>query len=221
MPFTFSHPAIVLPAVLLPRGWYSLTGLVVGSVVPDFEYFLRMSMYSKHSHTLDGLIRFDLPLAIILCFIFHLLVKNPLINNLPAFLRRRLITFNTFNWINAWRSKWPVIVVSILIGASSHLLWDAFTHQTGFFVTRLDALNHMISFGSAKIPIFKFAQHGSTIAGATLIVLFLYHIPSSNISGSESHKLYWPIITMITALFAIIRVFLGPSHMAFGSIIVS
>ena len=41
MPFTFSHPAAVLPLRLLPRHWFSLTGLVIGSMVPDFEYFLR------------------------------------------------------------------------------------------------------------------------------------------------------------------------------------
>lgn len=27
MPFTFSHPAIVLPLTFLPRQWFSLTGL--------------------------------------------------------------------------------------------------------------------------------------------------------------------------------------------------
>ncbi|WP_113654854.1 DUF4184 family protein, partial [Pedobacter namyangjuensis] len=30
MPFTFSHPAIVLPLTYLPKKWFSLTGLVIG-----------------------------------------------------------------------------------------------------------------------------------------------------------------------------------------------
>ncbi|WP_240482010.1 DUF4184 family protein [Flavobacterium psychrophilum] len=39
MPFTFSHPAIILPLRYLPRQWFSLTGLIIGSLTPDFEYF--------------------------------------------------------------------------------------------------------------------------------------------------------------------------------------
>lgn len=220
MPFTFSHPAIVLPAVLLPRGWYSLTGLVAGSMVPDFEYFLRMSVYSKHSHTVNGLILFNLPLAIVLCFVFHLVVRDPLIKNLPNFLHRRLIAFNTFDWITAWKSKWPVIIVSILLGASSHLLWDAFTHQTGFFVKRWPAMNHMLSLGNISLPLFKFAQHGSTIAGAMLIILFLHRLPSSDSSGNMRHKMYWPMIAVITIVCLAFRLFWGPPTISFGSVIV-
>ncbi|OTG97935.1 hypothetical protein B9T24_00750 [Acinetobacter sp. ANC 4654] len=43
MPFTFSHTA----AVFLFKPWLnklSLTGLALGCMAPDFEYFLRMRM---------------------------------------------------------------------------------------------------------------------------------------------------------------------------------
>jgi len=36
MPFTFSHPAIVLP-LTKARLKLSATGLIVGSTIPDFE----------------------------------------------------------------------------------------------------------------------------------------------------------------------------------------
>ena len=39
MPFTFSHPAIVLPLTFLRRQWFSLTGLAVGSLTRDVKYF--------------------------------------------------------------------------------------------------------------------------------------------------------------------------------------
>ena len=54
MPFTFSHPAIVLPLKYLPKKWFSFTGLIIGSMTPDFEYFLRMKVKSDYSHTLNG-----------------------------------------------------------------------------------------------------------------------------------------------------------------------
>jgi hypothetical protein len=51
MPFTASHPAIILPLIYLPGKWISLTGLVIGSMTPDFEYFERMSVQSDYSYS--------------------------------------------------------------------------------------------------------------------------------------------------------------------------
>ena len=91
MPFTFSHPAIILPFRYLPVKWFSFTGLVIGSLTPDFEYFIRMKVQSIYSHTLLGIFWFDLPLAILLAFLFHSLVRDTLFFNLPK-------TFNPEFW---------------------------------------------------------------------------------------------------------------------------
>lgn len=88
MPFTFSHPAIILPLKKLPKKYISMTGLIVGSITPDFEYFLRMK--SKYSHTISGILWYDLPMGIFLAFIFHNLIKEALINNMPLFLNHVL-----------------------------------------------------------------------------------------------------------------------------------
>lgn len=73
MPFTFSHPAIILPLTSSKRQWFSATGLVIGSMTPDFEYFIRMKVQSDFSHTLPGLLWFDLPLGLLLSFIYNAL----------------------------------------------------------------------------------------------------------------------------------------------------
>jgi len=98
MPFTFSHPAIILPLTFLPRQWFSLTGLVIGSLAPDFEYFIRMRIQSDYSHTISGLFWFDLPLGIILAFIFHNIVRDSFFDNLPTILKSRLAKFKSFEW---------------------------------------------------------------------------------------------------------------------------
>src|SRR6188768_3414024 len=98
MPFTFSHPAIILPLTCLPRKWFSLTGLVIGSLTPDFEYFLRMKIQGHYSHTISGIFCFDLPLGILLAFIFHNVVRNSLFDNLPTILKSRLLAFKHFDW---------------------------------------------------------------------------------------------------------------------------
>src|SRR5665647_2066569 len=71
MPFTFSHPAIVLPATYLPKKWHSLSALIMGSMTPDFEYFIRMKDASKYGHTWTGVFWFDIPMGLLLIFLFH------------------------------------------------------------------------------------------------------------------------------------------------------
>lgn len=98
MPFTFSHPAIILPLTYLPKKWFSLTGLVIGSLTPDFEYFIRMRIKSDYSHTIEGLFWFDLPLGLLIAFIFHNIVRDSLFDNLPTFLNSRISKFKQLKW---------------------------------------------------------------------------------------------------------------------------
>ena len=140
MPFTFSHPAAVLPLTYLPKRWISMTGLVIGSITPDFEYFLRMRVYSVYSHTWEGLFWFNLPLAIILSFIFHSIVRDSLIDNLPKFFNSRFLIFKNFNWTQHFKNNISVVIVSILFGAMTHIIWDNFTHVHGEFVQKIENL---------------------------------------------------------------------------------
>ena len=80
MPFTAAHPAIVLPLIKRNPRMVSATGLIAGSLAPDFEYFLKLSVNGVHGHTLWGLIYFDIPVAAFLAVLFHALVKNNLID---------------------------------------------------------------------------------------------------------------------------------------------
>lgn len=123
MPFTFSHPAIILPLKYLPRKWFSLTGLIVGSLTPDFEYFIRMKVQSNYSHTVYGILWFDLPLAILLSFIFHNIIRDDLFKNVPKNIQSRILVYAEFNWNNYFKRNWVVIIVSTLIGITSHLFW--------------------------------------------------------------------------------------------------
>jgi Domain of unknown function (DUF4184) len=51
--------------------------------------------------------------------------------------------------------------VSIAIGGISHILWDDFTHSTGWFVLRFPLLQSKIG----SLPLYKLLQYGSGIFG--------------------------------------------------------
>lgn len=221
MPFTFSHPALVIPLTLHNRKWFSLTGLVVGSIIPDFEYFLRMKTQSNYSHTLTGMFWFDLPLALAVAFLFHNVVRNMLIANLPEPLKARFIGFMSFDWNPHFKRHGLVVVGSILIGAASHLFWDSFTHASGWFVQQMPALQNHVALASFKVPAYKLAQHASTVLGALVIAISIFKMPKNKTADCPVNSRYWALIMLLTMIIVTARVLLGLDVRLYGHLIVS
>jgi hypothetical protein len=221
MPFTFSHPAIVLPLTYLPKKWFSLTGLVIGSLTPDFEYFLRMQIKSIYSHTLDGLFWFDLPLGLLLAFIFHDIVRNNLFDNLPIFFKSRFSAFRPFNWNKHFKENWFVVLVSILIGASSHILWDSFTHEHSYFVQTIPMLTSTTNIFGRQIPLLKILQHSSTIIGGLAIAFAVYKLPTDNKTTANINAKYWIIFGGLTLTIIATRLLSRLDMKQFGNLIVT
>ncbi|MDR7371970.1 DUF4184 family protein [Flavobacterium aquidurense] len=221
MPFTFSHPAIILPLKYFPRRWFSLTGLVIGSLTPDFEYFIRMRVQSTYSHTFYGIFWFDLPLALLLTFIFHNIIRNSLFINLPLFFQERLLIFNEFKWNNYFKENWITVVISILIGIISHLFWDAFTHNHGYFVNEILWLRNTIFILGNNIPIWKITQHLSSLIGAIVITFAFLKLPKNLPSQLLINKKYWITVITTMLLILILKFSISFNLKAFGNIIVA
>jgi hypothetical protein len=49
-------------------------------VVPDFEFFLRISSARVIAHTVPGIFLFCLPLGLLMYFFFHSTIKKPLLS---------------------------------------------------------------------------------------------------------------------------------------------
>lgn len=221
MPFTFSHPAIILPLTYLPKRWFSLTGLIIGSLMPDFEYFLRMKIKSDFSHTLEGVFLFDLPLGIVTAFIFHNIVRNNLFDNLPYILKSRVIVFKNFNWNIYFKKNWLVIIFSIIIGTFSHILWDSFTHDTGYFAQKFEVLIQSVELFNKKIPILKILQHLSTFIGAFVIAFSLYKLPTHTTDSKSINLNYWLTFLGFLLVFVFIFLIVSSKQYAIGNLIVS
>ena len=199
MPFTFSHPAIILPLKKLPKKYISMTGLIVGSITPDFEYFLRMK--SKYSHTISGILWYDLPMGIFLAFIFHNLIKEALINNMPLFFEARFIDLRNFNWNSYFKKNWYIVIISIIIGICSHILWDGFTHRTGHFVKMFPVLESSVKLFGTKIPIYRGLQHISTLIGGIVVIKVVINLPPDpNCIFQKGKYKYWVFLIVSTPI---------------------
>lgn len=176
MPFTFTHPAIVIP---IKKKWTSLfcfTALVIGSMAPDFEYFIRFIPIGTIGHTAAGFFYLNLPLCFLIAYIFHYIVKKPFIVNLPSPIDKWYYSFAVEKWEIKSIKDFIVFTYSVLIGMASHVFWDSFTHKTGSFVKMVSFMRESICIVNHKIPVYKFSQHGSTMIGLIIILIYLYRI---------------------------------------------
>ncbi|MEJ2003760.1 MAG: DUF4184 family protein [Cyclobacteriaceae bacterium] len=197
MPFTLSHTIAVLPAV--QRKWFSATGLIIGSMVPDFEYFFRLKVLGLYGHKVAGMFWFDLPLAILLAYAFHYLVKPVLLPNLPMTLQRKWRISEGFDWHSYVMRNLPVILFSIIIGTSTHLLWDAFTHNNTVIVQSIPALRQQVDLGFEEYPAWHLLQQFSS--GIGLIVLILYIIRMPDEGKTEKPRLiFWILLGTLVSL---------------------
>ncbi len=209
MPFTLSHPAIILPLAKASPKWVSLTGLIIGSLTPDFGYFIQMPVENLASHSLTGLIYFDLPVALMLTFVFHNIVRDPLYNNLPVQLGMRLLPYQSFKWNDYFKTQWVIIIPSILLGAASHLFWDGFTHGNGYFVQTIHALTIPVNIFDESIPIYRIFRTFSSLFGGLIVLYYLFGMPCDYDAKSERSTHYWTILILITLLIILVRLVVG------------
>jgi hypothetical protein len=220
MPFTPAHPAVVLP--LLRKKWLSATGLIIGSVAPDFEYFFKLSVDSQHSHTLPGLLYFDLPVTLVLSAVFHQVVTQNLIRNSPAFLQRRFQDTLKVEFTRFVASRWLIFTVSAIIGSASHIFWDGFTHGDGYFVKNLpDIYSHYVPYGGVKYPLFYALQHFSTVFGLASVALYILWKKPSEGTIVKPRIEYWLIVIAITGLVVLARFIIDGGNPVIGNQVVS
>ncbi|WP_424244123.1 hypothetical protein Dip510_001315 [Elusimicrobium posterum] len=206
MPFTFAHPAAVLPAAWLPSRYVCMSALIVGTLTPDFEYYLRVRVMSVISHTTGGLFWFCVPAGLLALFIFHNIVRDTLIENLPLFLRSRFNKYKNFNFNAYFKNHWLVVLLCLLAGAFTHQLWDGFTHAAGNHAAFM--LKQINLFGY-PVGLFKIFQHLSSLFGLAVIALFVYKMPADKDAGGKIDIKYWVIFLLIAGVFVAAKASFG------------
>jgi hypothetical protein len=215
MPFTAAHPAIILPLTKTAR--LSVTALVVGSMVPDFEFFFQMREVENIGHHWHGILLFDVPVALLLSYLFHNLLRNFFIAHLPAAVKHRFAFATSFNWHTYVSNNKVTVLLSLLTGIASHMLLDAFTHYDGFFVIHFPAL--AASSNWFEVPVYTVLQILFSIIGLVAIVFYVYRIPRKNICNHiPTHTIYWPLHIGLIGFILLIRVVAWPEYNTFGGL---
>ncbi|AWE07440.1 DUF4184 domain-containing protein [Lysinibacillus sp. 2017] len=220
MPLTFAHPAVVLP-FSRNSSYINFSALVLGSMAPDFEYFLKGKPSAEIGHTYIGFITFNLPIVIIVYFLYKWFIHEVLNANLPTILQ-----------IPAVHKKhspkfvsWFVFLYSALFGMFTHVAWDSFTHAGGRIVRSFSLFTYQFSIFGVTIPLYKLFQHGSTLVGICTIFLYMFFNARKNKRKNSVYPLkkwrYWMQIAVLSfILFSLWIVLDRVSIHAYGILVV-
>ncbi len=172
MPFTPAHAAPALPLLrlrLVP------SALVVGTMAPDFEYFLRLAPGGGFGHPASGAFLLSLPMALAVLWIFHALVKAPLVHLFPDAIRLRIAgRIGPFRF--GGPGRFVLIAVSALVGIATHIVWDSFTHSYTWPVHYLPWLTQRVTVPLlGSIEHCTILQHLSTMLGLLAVVAWVVH----------------------------------------------
>jgi hypothetical protein len=192
MPCTFSHPLAVLPlGRFFPKPLH-FAALVLGSLSPDFGYYIADFRMSRIAHTLPGTFTHCLPTGLVALVAFYVL-RRPLCHILPQPHRAALLPL-TLSSLHFSISAIFTIPLCILIGAWTHTIWDSFTHANGWAVQRMSVLRMTVPFANTSLQVSYIVQQASTIgAGVLLLVLYLRwlrHQPAVN-KGADAFPDAW------------------------------
>ncbi|MFJ5994471.1 DUF4184 family protein [Streptomyces sp. NPDC092370] len=180
MPFTLSHAAAVLPAVRTDgtgRGPLVPAVLVAGSFAPDMTYYAASVLpgameFGDVTHACAGVLTVDVLIAWALVG-FWLLVREPLVALLPRARQGRVAALLRCGVPRA-RVRPSLVArwyVSAVLGAATHVVWDAFTHLDRWGMRLFPVLGREV----AGSPLYWYLQYGGSAVAAVVIAVFLAH----------------------------------------------
>jgi hypothetical protein len=163
MPFTATHIAAIVPVAWLCRWRLPLSALAIGSMIPDVAAFFPQLFDYPTTHSFRGLITHSVPLGLIAFYLFHLVLKQPLVELLPVAGRERLRDWSRSE-IDVRPSRIVIVSACIAFGALTHIVWDAFTHVTGWGVAMFPSLRQVVTNVDGRpLHLYSLLQHGSSL----------------------------------------------------------
>jgi hypothetical protein len=182
MPFTVSHVAAVLPGYRALARARLFTAAVIGSMVPDFGLLLPGSLARWQTHSVQGLFTFCLPVGLAAYALTLWLIKPAVIEIVPNGPYARLQAADAAAASRHWR-QWILVLLAILGGAITHLIWDAFTHENARGVRMFPVLDEYApELDGHSLQLYHVLQYGSSVAGLLVVIaalwLWLRHAPA-------------------------------------------
>ncbi|HEY3605054.1 MAG TPA: DUF4184 family protein [Sporichthyaceae bacterium] len=169
MPFTASHPAAVLPLLRTPL---PASALVIGSMAPDSPGYIPAPFAPRidGTHSTTGVFTVDVALGLTIWLLWHVMLSGPALAAAPRGVRARwgAIPIGVRARLRRPRDLF-LLVAGLAVGSVTHVLWDGFTHQGGWFVDHMSVLRER----HLGFSMWTVAQVGCSIFGLVVCAIAL------------------------------------------------
>lgn len=171
MPFTPTHTLAAVPLGMLSSRPGVFSALVIGCMVPDWPLYVPGGPAYELTHSFVGVAVACTPIGLALALVYQAALKRPLFELLPASLGRRLSRYLDVP-VLLQPLTLLVLALAVAAGATTHIVWDAFTHRGAWGVALLPQLREpVLTVSGVQIPGFAALQHGCTLFGFPVAVL--------------------------------------------------
>lgn len=165
MPFTLSHVAAALPFRTRGRWALPFAALAAGSMAPDLPYFVAgLRRLGPATHTLAAVPTWDLVLGLAMWLTWRLVAPG-LWRVAPMPVRERWDPRKGTGY------PWWRVLLALLIGTATHVLWDEFTHLGRFGTEHLAVLTTVFPSPLGPLPGYRWAQYLSGVLGLAALLL--------------------------------------------------
>lgn len=168
MPFTLSHAILAPPLAKLSRQHLPLAALAIGCMTPDLHR-LFSDGNSNLSHQWYAMLYPTLWIGLGFCVLWYGLYR-PVIYAFLA-LKDPIVSQTAYGMIG-WIIR---VVLAVLVGIASHLLWDGFTHADFRTLWFHEALSQELHFFSMQMPLHRVLQLGSSVLSLPILLLMCRH----------------------------------------------
>ena len=181
MPYTVSHAAAVLP---LKNSGLPLAALMIGSMSPDFAYFLPEPLSRTTTHSLAGIFSFCLPVGLLAWQFFVRILERPTLELLPEAWRDRLPRSERGLSLRAI----TLAALAVIIGAATHIVWDAFTHANTFVTHVLASLRiEAFTLGGRPVHVYFILQVLSSVVGLVALGAWAWNLRRRPVCSPAGH----------------------------------
>jgi len=163
-------------------------------MLPDLPYLLNNDRAVwQLSHQWLGIFTYCLPWGLLVFVLWHWLFKAAAVALVQPWSTVQLLPSAPRGHVNQSRTKhlffskfrqygyfWLTVVFGLMLGASTHLLWDGITHPDGFIAQRINWLQYPVEIAVLGVmPVARLLQYVSSIAALVILVVFVWCRPNT------------------------------------------
>ena len=137
--------------------------------MPDLGHYIPGADFSVNTHSLAGIILNGLPWGLVILGLLYYL-RAPLVQLLPQPHRRAMASLIQTP-VRLTPALLSTVALSLMIGAATHVAWDACTHLRGGLVAHAVWLQAPVfQYRWFVVPVYQVLQHLSTLLGVSVLI---------------------------------------------------